>query len=160
VDTRENNGNSTKKEIGTRDDPTPDLELDYKNLRQHLRKSTQITVDHLDKLIKASSKRSNKRCYMELFRALVVDSARTSESLFFLFEYVTDLRASILLLSLEIDKANGKTKKDVEQLKTKINHLVNTPAVIEIGKILQNMQKVSQDRKIRASEKPVKEYLR
>jgi hypothetical protein len=85
---------------------------------------------------------------------------QTSESLFFLFEYVIDLRASLLLLSFEMEKINGKTTKDIKHLRTKINKLLNSPTIVEIGRILQNMQRVSEKRKCQTNEEPVKEYLR
>jgi uncharacterized protein YoxC len=163
VDARKNGGNSkTTEKIETQQEIPIDqiFDIDYQKLRESLHTSTQTTLDHLDKLLQGSSKRSNKRLYLELFRALLVDSAQTSESLFFLFEYVTDLRASLLLLSMEIDKASGKTSKEVKHLKTKVNSLLTSPAIVEIGKILQNMQKISDQKKKRLDETSVKEYLR
>ena len=137
-----------------------DFNIDYTSLKEALHNSTQITLNRLDKLIQESTKKSNKRLYLELFRALVVDSAQASESLFFLFEYITTLRASVLMLSMEMDKTNGKTTKEVKRLKTEVTNLVNSPAVVEIGRILQNMQKISDKKRNHLNEKPVKEYLR
>jgi uncharacterized protein YoxC len=119
MDARKNGGISNTEKIV----PQPkissdsDLDIDYQELREKLHTSTQTTLDHLDKLIEGTTKKSNKRLYLELIRALVVDSAQASESLFFLFEYVTDLRASTLLLSIEMDKSNGKTSKKVKKLR-------------------------------------------
>jgi hypothetical protein len=163
MDARKNSGNpETAEKIKAQPGISTDQNFDvnYQELRESLHASTQTTLNHLDKLLQISSKRSNKRLYLELFRALVVDSAQASESLFFLFEYVTDLRASLLLLSMEIDKANGKTSKEVKHLKTKVSSLLTSPAIVEIGKILQNMQKISDQKKNHLDEKPVKEYLR
>jgi hypothetical protein len=136
------------------------LEIDYEILRQKLQSSTQTTLNHLDLLIEASSKKTNKRLYLELFRALVVDSARSSESIFYLFEYVTDLRASMLLLSVEMQKAKGKTRKEVQIIKSKLDKLLNSPAMVEIGKVLQNIQKISEERNHHSEKKHAVEYLR
>jgi hypothetical protein len=114
----------------------------------------------LDRLIQSSSARSNKKTYLELFRALITENARSSESIIYLFEYVVDLRASILLLSAEVEKTNGKTAKDVRRLKHKLNTLLNSPAMIEIGKVLQNIRKISEEKSKTADENPTKEYLR
>jgi uncharacterized protein YoxC len=162
LDSRKIDRNSkSAEEIANQQPSSPeDYEaLDFDQLRESLHNSTETTIDHLDKLIQESSKRSNKRLYLELFRALVVDSAQASESLFFLFEYVTDLRASIIALSMETEKANGKTTHDVKRLNKKITNLLSSPAVIEIGRILQNMRKLSEKTTSQA-DTSVKEYLR
>lgn len=162
MDAGKNGGDSNTEKITTKTGPSPDSEYDfnYQELAQKLHTSTQSTLDHLDKLIEVTTKKSNKRLYLELIRALVVDSAQASESLFFLFEYVTDLRASLLLLSMEMDKSNGKTSKKVKNLETKVGSLLSSPAVVEIGKILQNMQKITYKKSTKADEKPIKDYLR
>jgi hypothetical protein len=122
--------------------------------------STKNTLDHLDKLIQSSSARSNKRAYLELFRALIEESAKSSESLIYLFEYVIDLRASIFLLSTEVEKSKGKTVKDVKKLKSKLDSLLNNPAMTEIGKVLRNIRKITEERKNAIDENPEKGYLR
>ncbi len=162
MDTGKNGGNSNTEKITAKTGTSPDSEFDfnYQELRQKLHTSTKVTLGHLDKLIEVTTKKSNKRLYLELIRALVVDSAQASESLFFLFEYVTDLRASLLMLSMEMDKSNGKTSKKVKHLETKVGNLLSSPAVVEIGKILQNMQKINDKKSTIADEKPIKDYLR
>ena len=149
MDQRENSRKPKPKEqIETPENLTDQtLDIDCKKLRQQLQTSTQTTLNHLDQLIQKTGKKTNKRLYLELFRALIVDSARSSESLFYLFEYVTDLRASMMLLSMELEKTKGKTNQDVKKIKSKMDELLNSPAMIEIGKILQNIQKISDERK-------------
>jgi len=162
MDAGKNGGNSNKEKIAPQTQMSADseLDIDYQELREKLHTSTQTTLDHLDKLIEVTTKKSNKRLYLDLIRALVVDSAQASESLFFLFEYVTDLRASLLLLSMEVDRSNGKTSKKVKHLETKVSSLLSSPAVVEIGKILQNMQKITDKKSTKTDEKPIKDYLR
>ena len=137
---------------------TPDADCD--EFRKIIQTSAKNTLSHLDELIQSSSPKSNKRQYFELFRALIEDNARSSESIVYLFEYVINLRASILLLSAEVEKTKGRTAKDVKQLKTKLNHLLNSPAMIEIGKILQNIQTISKERESVSTKNPTIEYLR
>jgi uncharacterized protein YoxC len=150
-----------KEEIDqTQSEPEAESFLSNEELLIKMKNSTENTVNHLDKLIQSSSKRSNKRVYLELFRALIEENAKHSESLIFLFEYVIDLRASILLLSAEVEKAKGRTTKDVKKVKSKLDNLLNSPAMVEIGKILQNIQKISEERNIHAGKDPKKEYLR
>ena len=60
----------------------------------------------------------------------------------------------LLLLNKEIS-ATKNVAKDVDGLKSKIDAILNSPAVREIGKILENMQKAIEQRS--AVEK---EYLR
>jgi hypothetical protein len=162
MDAGKNGGTQNTEKIAPQTKMLSDFEfdVDYKELREKLHTSTQTTLYNLDKLIKDTAKKSNKRLYLELIRALVVDSAQSSESLFFLFEYVTDLRASLLLLSIEMDKSKGKTSKKVKHLETKVSTLLSSPAVVEIGKILQNMQKITDKTITKADEKPIKDYLR
>ena len=158
MDTRKNSRKQTaKKEIVN--EIVVESRLSNEELLLRMQSSTQNAINHLDKLIQCTSKSSHKRVYLELFRALIEENAKHSESLIYLFEYVIDLRASILLLSAEVDKAKGKTKKDVKRLKSKIDSLLNSPAMVEIGKILQNIQKISEERK-KHDEKPALEYLR
>ncbi len=159
MDTRKNGTNRTAKEEITKRQETTPFDVDYEELKQTLQTSTNTTVERLDQLIKSSSKNSNKKTYLELFRALIVDSARSSESLLYLFEYVTDLRASVLLLSMEMEETKGKNAKEVKAIKTKINNLLNSPAMIEIGKVLQNINKISEERKNTQSKNPAKDYL-
>ncbi len=159
MDTRKNSTNRTAKKEITKKQKTTPFDVDYEELKQTLQTSTNTTVERLDQLIKSSSRNSNKKTYLELFRALIVDSARSSESLLYLFEYVTDLRASVLLLSIEMEKTKGKNAKEVKAIKTKINNLLNSPAIIEIGKVLQNINKISEDRKNTQSKNPAKDYL-
>jgi hypothetical protein len=161
MDARENirNGKNAK-EITSDQEPAETFEdPKYDELQKSLQASTQNTVNRLDMLIQSSGKRSSKRLYLELFRALVVDSARSSESLLYLFEYVTDLRASILLLSLELEHTRGKTFKDVKKIKSKLDSLLNSPAMVEIGKVLQNIQRLSEEPK-GSKNNPCKDYLR
>ncbi len=127
---------------------------------ERMQTSTEHTVGHLDKLIQSSGKKSSRRTYLELFKALIEENARYSESLIYLFEYVIDLRASVLLLTAEMEKTRGKTTKDVRLLKARLDELLNSPAVVEIGKILRNMRSVSQQRKVRKDEKSSLDYLR
>jgi hypothetical protein len=162
MDTRKNAPNRTEQEIAEqKQEPKVEpFDVNYEELRQALQVSTNKTVEQLDTLINSSSKKSNKRAYFEFFRALVVDSARSSESLLYLFEYVVDLRASILLLSLEVESAKGKTAKEVRTIKSKVNTLLNSPAMVEIGKVLQNINKIGEERKKTQEKNPAKEYLR
>jgi hypothetical protein len=163
MDARKNGANRAAKEEITQQPPEPKVEpfdVNYGELKQALQISTNRTVERLDQLINSSSKNSNKRAYYELFQALVVDSARSSESLIYLFEYVVDLRASVLFLSLEVEKTKGKTAKEVKNIKSKIDTLLNSPAMVEIGKVLQNINKIGEDRKKKQEKNPTKEYLR
>jgi hypothetical protein len=163
VDARKNGANRATKEEITETQNEPEVEpfdVNYEKLRQTLQISTNNTVKQLEQLINSSSKNSNKKVYLELFKALVIDSARSSESLIYLFEYVVDLRASILLLSMDVAKTKGKTAKEVETMKSKIDTLLNSPAIVEIGKVLQNIQKISEERKKTRDSNPSKEYLR
>jgi hypothetical protein len=161
MDARKNYPNSKDREkIESEELDTLSLSVDYDELRKALQESTQTTLDHIDKLIQDSSQKSNKRLYLDLFRALIVDSARSSESLFYLFEYVTDLRASMLQLSMDMEKTRGKTTKQVKTIKSKMDQLLNSPAMIEIGKVLQNMQRLNEQRKNAITKNPSKDYLR
>jgi hypothetical protein len=163
VDARKNGANRATKEEITETQNEPEVEpfdVNYEKLRQTLQISTNNTVKQLEQLINSSSKNSNKKVYLELFKALVIDSARSSESLIYLFEYVVDLRAYILLLSMDVAKTKGKTAKEVETMKSKIDTLLNSPAIVEIGKVLQNIQKISEERKKTRDSNPSKEYLR
>ena len=149
-----------KEEIAKSENTADAESMSNEEMLRQMHSSTANTINHLDKLIQASSKRSNKRTYLELFRALIEENARHSESLIYLFEYVIDLRASILLLSAEMEKTKGKATKDVKRLKSKLDDLLNSPAVVEIGKILQNMQRVSEKNEYREKEEQPLEYLR
>ncbi len=91
---------------------------------------------------------------------MVVDSARSSESLIYIFEYVADLRASVLLLFTEMEKTNGKTAQEIKRTRSRVDELLNSPAMIEIGKVLQNMEKIGEERKKTHGSNPAKEYLR
>jgi hypothetical protein len=159
---RENNRKSTvtKEIIQTQSEPENEPFLSNEELLTKMKISTENTLNHLDKLIQSSSKTGNKRIFLELFRALIEENARNSEYLIYLFEYVIDLRASILLLQAEFEKTKGKTTKDVKKVKTKLDKLLNSPAMVEIGKILQNIQKISQEKNNRPNENPAIEYLR
>jgi len=61
---------------------------------------------------------------------------------------------------MEVDRSNGKTSKKVKHLETKVSSLLSSPAVVEIGKILQNMQKITDKKSTKTDEKPIKDYLR
>jgi hypothetical protein len=136
------------------------FDSNYEELRKELQISTENTITLLDELIKTSGKTTNKKMYLELFRALVVDSARSSESLIYLFEYVADLRASVMLLFTEMEKTNGKTSQEMKKIRSKFDDLLNSPAMVEIGKVLQNIQKIGEERKKTQCKNPFKEYLR
>ena len=163
MDSGENGGKQEKPEELALLEETSNSEangMDYEELLQKLRASTQNTLAHLDKLIQSSSPKGTKKTYLELFRALIEENAKSSESIIYLFEYVIDLRASILLLSADIEKAQGKTAKDVKKLKAKINTLLNSPAMVEIGKVLHNIQRITNERKRSEEKNPTTEYLR
>ena len=162
MDARKNDRKqAAKEEIGQPENECEaESAVNSEELFVKMKNSTENTITHLDKLIQSSSKRSNKRAYLELFRALIEENTRFSESLIYLFEYVIDLRASILLLSAEMEKAKGETTKDVQRLKSKLDNLLNSPAIVEIGRILQKIQKISEAKNSQANEKPTMEYLR
>jgi hypothetical protein len=162
MDARKNDRKQAPKEAIAQPEnaPAPEASMGNEELFTRMQSSTVNTISHLDKMIQASSKRSNKRAYLELFRALIAENARYSESLIYLFEYVVDLRASILLLSAEMEKTKGKTTKDVKQLKSKLETLLNSPAMVEIGRILENIKKISEERAESADKSPAIEYLR
>jgi hypothetical protein len=161
MDTRESGRKQeTREEVADTALDALSSSMDHEELLQKMQMSTKNTLDHLDKLIQSSSARSNKRAYLELFRALIEESAKSSESLIYLFEYVIDLRASIFLLSTEVEKSKGKTVKDVKKLKSKLDSLLNNPAMTEIGKVLRNIRKITEERKNAIDENPEKGYLR
>jgi hypothetical protein len=163
MDARKNGGKGKiKKEQITQElefNCTP-FDSNFEELRKELKNSTENTINRLDDIIQSSSKLSNKKMYLELFRALVVDSARSSESLIYLFEYLADLRASVLILFTELEKVNGNTNKDMRKIRSKFDELLNNPAMIEIGKVLQNIQRIGEERKKVQEKNPAKEYLR
>ena len=161
MDNRENGGTTEVTEEELVSEPhVESSDVDYEKLRQIMQISTKNTLEHLDKLIQSSSTRSNKRTYLELFRALIEENAKSSESIIYLFEYVIDLRTSIFLLSAEVEKGSGKTAKDVKKIKTKLDALLNSPAMIEIGKVLQKIQKITEERKKTPDRNPAKDYMR
>jgi hypothetical protein len=53
-----------------------------------------------------------------------------------------------------MEKTRGKTTKDVKQLKSKLETLLNSPAMVEIGKILENIRKISEERVESAEKEP------
>jgi hypothetical protein len=162
MDARKNGRKQAAKEEIVQPENELEAESSVSNeeLFMRMQNSTENIISHLDKLIQSSSKRSNKRAYLELFRALIEENAKYSESLIYLFEYVIDLRASILLLSAEMEKAKGRTTKDVKRLKSKLDNLLNSPAIVEIGKILENIRKISEERNEDADKNPAIDYLR
>ena len=118
MDSRKNGAKrEDKKESVTQEQEFVDKPFDsnYEELRQELQRTTENTISRLDELIQVCGKKTIKKMYLELFRALVVDSARSSESLIYIFEYVADLRASVLLLFTEMEKTNGKTAQEIKK---------------------------------------------
>jgi hypothetical protein len=163
VDTRKNGGKrENKKEHVDREQELTIKPFDsnYEELRRELQTTSENTITRLDELIKVTGKTTNKKMYLELFRALVIDSARSSESLIYLFEYVADLRASVMLLFTEMEKTNGKTSQEMKKIRSKFDELLNSPAMVEIGRVLQNMEKIGEERKKTQDKNPAKEYLR
>ncbi|HUK85141.1 MAG TPA: hypothetical protein VLU95_04695 [Candidatus Acidoferrum sp.] len=154
---RENNKEPIIREQESFDKP---FDSNYEELRKELQISTENTLKRLDELIESSGKRTNKKMYLELFRALVVDSARSSESLIYLFEYVAGLKASVMLLFTEIEKKDGKTAQDMKKIRLRLDELLNSPAMVEIGKVLQNIQKIREERRKTQDKNPSTEYLR
>ncbi len=154
---RENNKEPITQEQESFDKP---FDSNYEELRKELQISTENTLKRLDELIESSSKRTNKKMYLELFRALVVDSAQSSESLIYLFEYVAGLKASVMLLFTEIEKKDGKTAQDMKKIRLRLDELLNSPAMVEIGKVLQNIQKIREERRKTQDKNPSTEYLR
>jgi hypothetical protein len=161
MDTRESGRKQeTREEVADTALDALSSSMDHEELLQKMQISTKHTLDHLDKLIQSSNARSNKRAYLELFRALIEESAKSSESIIYLFEYAIDLRASILLLWAEVEKSKGKTVKDLKKLKSKLDSLLNSPAMTEIGRVLRNIRKITEERKNAIDENPEKGYLR
>ena len=115
MDSRKNAGkreNNKEQGAQTQESFAKPFDSNYEELRRESQISTENTLNRLDELIQSSSKRTNKKMYLELIRALVVDSAQSSESLIYLFEYVAGLKVSVMLLFEEIEKKNGKTWRE------------------------------------------------
>jgi hypothetical protein len=165
VDEREDDGEREAAEkmsaqTGTAELDAEPFDVNYEELRRMLQASTRNTIEYLDQLIISSRSGSQKRLFLELFKGLILENARSSESIIYLFEYVKDLRASVLLLSLETRQSRGRTAKDVRRLRSKLDELLDSPAMVEIGKVLQNIQRISEERKDSTDRNPTKEYLR
>ena len=163
MDERKNSRNQRNKE-GEIESQNDDFlccdDANFKELRQIMQASTGNIMSYMNELIEASKPGSSKRMYFELFRALIEENARSSESILYLFEYVINLRASVLLLSKEIEETKGRTAKDVKRLKTKLSSLLNSTAMVEIGKILKNMEKISKEKECSSRNNPSSDYLR
>ena len=48
----------------------------------------------------------------------------------------------------------------MKKIRLKLDELLNSPEMIEIGKVLQNVQKIREERKKNQDKNPSKEYLR
>jgi len=84
----------------------------------------------------------------------VVEDGKNKDNIINLLEIVNSHRMVLLLLNKEMS-ATKNVAKDVDGLKSKIDEILNSPAVREIGKILENMQKAIEQRNT-----VEKEYLR
>jgi hypothetical protein len=163
LDERKNNGKDKIKEDEIETQNTDFLgrhDTNFEELRQIMQASTGNILLCMNELIQASKPRSSKRMYFELFRALIEENAQSSESILYLFEYAINLRASVLLLSAEVEKTKGHTPKDDKRLRIKLNNLLNSPAMVEIGKILKNMERISKEKECSSGKNPSSDYLR
>ncbi len=128
--------------------------VDFEQMRLLTRAQRDFTLSFLDKVINSRWARGDKKDYFKLFRAIVVEDGKNKDNIINLLEIVNSHRMVLLLLNKEIS-ATKNVAKDVDGLKSKIDEILNSPAVREIGKILQNMQKAIEQR-----DTVEKEYLR
>jgi len=128
--------------------------VDFEQMRLLTRAQREFTLSFLDKVINSRWTRGDKKDYFKLFRALVVEDGKNKDNIINLLEIVNSHRMVLLLLNKEMS-ATKNVAKDVDGLKSKIDEILNSPAVREIGKILENMQKAIEQRNT-----VEKEYLR
>jgi hypothetical protein len=126
--------------------------VDFEQMRLLTRAQREFTLKFLDKVINSRWTRSDKKDYFKLFRAIVVEDGKNKDNIINLLEIVNSHRMVLLLLNKEIS-ATKNVAKDVDGLKSKIDEILNSPAMREIGKILENMQKLAQQKELNTPKK-------
>lgn len=117
--------------------------VDYERMREIMRQVTKQTLEPLDKEINSSWTRGDKKAYLITFRSLITENTQSSISIIYLFEFIEELRNAILELSREIEGFRGKTK-EIENIKARMETILDSPAVQEVNKAIENMKSVAE----------------
>ena len=119
-----------------------DSEVDYDKLREAHRQITQKTLDSFDNLIKSWWIWGDTKFTLQMSRAIVADHAKTRDGVIYLLEYCDDLRKAVLLLYDAVNKLGGATQKEVATVKSRLNAILENPAVKELGKVLTDTEEL------------------
>ena len=121
-------------------EPIQDIDLMQRNAQS----SSQNTLATFDKLIKSRWIWGDKKKYLRIFRAIIAENAVRDQALFNLFRIVniqnrldSRLLNELVRIAKIVDGLKG-TPKEIQDLKSKTNELMNSPEVRLIGKILHD----------------------
>jgi hypothetical protein len=145
LDTGKNEG---KAEV----DNITETPISYDTLRAELQSTTQESLARIDNLLKSRWIWGDKKWYLKMFRALIADSAHQLMVIMSLNEQMDnqyEINANYLEILRKFGKEIGNLKgttKEIQDLKAKMDELLNSPEVQEIHNAIQNMRKVAEKR--------------
>jgi hypothetical protein len=117
-------------------------EIDYDKVREIHRQITQKTLDELDELINSWWVWGNTKLALKISRAIVADHATTTDGVIFLLDYCELLRKAVISLNDRVHKLGGTTETEMKDIKTRLDAILENPAVKEIGKILTETEEL------------------
>ena len=124
--------------------------MDYAALREHVQSVGLKTLAAIDEKINSRWVRGDKKGYLKLFRTLLASDMSTTMLLYSLCESIEsqlaiDVTFGQILdqISRQVERLKGTTK-EIENLKSKIDDIMNSPAVQELMKAIQNMKNAAE----------------
>ena len=118
---------------------------DFKKYHQELEESTKAALAAYDEVINEWTIWGNTRALFKILRKKEESEARLKENIIALWEWANALREMILVAALKIDALKVSlinSDSALEEKMKKIDGFLESPAVQEIGKILENMPKM------------------
>jgi hypothetical protein len=108
----------------------------FDDMRDLVEKRSKHTSKLFDDAINSRWTWGNNKSNLEMFRELMVLISSNQLDRLDIWEYLSNMDKAIRLLSDEIGKMKGVSKKDFDNLKAKMDKLLESPAVKTLSNIL------------------------
>ena len=108
----------------------------FDEARRHNEEVMQGLSQGFDKQIKSRWVLRKDKDYLRLFRWLFVEQKKMADILMNLSEYAFDIKNMLFSVFVEIELMKGLTQKDIGTIKSRMDKILESPAVRELEKVL------------------------
>lgn len=113
-------------------------ELSFDEARKHNEQVAQSIFQSLDKRINSHWTSRKDKDYLKLFRYTIAEHKKMTDVVMNLAEWAFDFKQALFGVFLEIELTKGLAQKDIGTIKSRMDALLESPAVKQLEKIIND----------------------